>query len=173
MQTRAAPEVLARGIAELDVPRDALLPLGASRRHGALRRLQQQGQPVRALERHRRRRVGHRPDLDPAVLRRRDLPGELEGLVQVVRLEDVVAACHFGALGERAIGDARVVGTAADPHARRRRQQRVPTPDRGRGGGVEGLVGGHLGGLVGRFGGAVGLGGQQQCEVMHRVTSGQ
>ena len=60
-----------------------------------------------------------------AVLRGRDVTGERQRLVEVLRLEDVVAARHLGALGERAVGDGRGVGSAGDPHAGRRRLQRV------------------------------------------------
>ena len=84
----------------------------------AVGRLEQQRQPVVAHRRGGCAPVHHRPDLDAAVPRGRDLPGELQRVVEVVGLEHVVAAGHLGALGERAVGDGRRVGAAGDARTR-------------------------------------------------------
>ena len=140
---------------------------GAAGLDGGSGRLQQQGKPaVGGQGRAGGGEVDHRPHLDRAVLGGRDVTRERQRLVEVVRLEHVVAARHLGALGERAVCDGGGVRPARDAHAGRRGRQRVACADRRGCLGVEVLVCRHLGrALLGR---EFAFGADQQGKVVHR-----
>ncbi|SHW68415.1 Uncharacterised protein [Mycobacteroides abscessus subsp. abscessus] len=142
------------------------LPFRAARHIRAICGLQQQREPTRgALSHEFPRAVDQRPYLDSTALGFRDIAGQCQGVIEIVRFQHVVAVRNFGALGERAIGDDRSIGSAGDTDAIGLRIQGISGADRRCRLGLKiQVVGQFLSSLVGC---ALLLRAYEQCEVIH------
>ncbi|BBX57411.1 hypothetical protein MSHO_27560 [Mycobacterium shottsii] len=108
MQAGAGLDVLAGRRAELLVLCGHCLPLRGAGRDRSLGRLEQQRNPIAALQwLCGQTRPGHRPHLNRTVLGGRDSTGQFEYLIEVLGFEYVVSARDLGAFGERAVGNDR------------------------------------------------------------------